>query len=190
MILWQHKTKNTTRANAPQIEISEKQDAILQQIIRRSSSPQSLVLRAKIVRDRSQRPWPGIGGIYYDGLVWPASFRNTAHLHRQGHLPDHQGGVWRPTIIRSANYGLDATRISWWGGQTKDCRQYFAHVSRTFFKRRRTWNHTWADIGSTINDTKTRTNSTSRWKLSSSSVFCGWFEIPDRKTQPTVLSSH
>lgn len=34
----------------PQIEVSDKQDAILQQIIRRPSSPQSLVLRAKIVR--------------------------------------------------------------------------------------------------------------------------------------------
>ena len=34
----------------PQIQVSDKQDAILQQIIRRATSPQSLVLRAKIVR--------------------------------------------------------------------------------------------------------------------------------------------
>ena len=34
----------------PQIEVSDKQDAILQQIIRRATSPQNLVLRAKIVR--------------------------------------------------------------------------------------------------------------------------------------------
>jgi putative transposase len=34
----------------PQLEVSDKQDTILQQIIRRSSSPQNLVLRAKIVR--------------------------------------------------------------------------------------------------------------------------------------------
>ncbi len=34
----------------PQIEISDKQNAILQRIIRRASSPQNLVLRAKIVR--------------------------------------------------------------------------------------------------------------------------------------------
>src|SRR5210317_329751 len=34
----------------PQIKISDKQDTILQQIIRRATSPQNLVLRAKIVR--------------------------------------------------------------------------------------------------------------------------------------------
>lgn len=34
----------------PQIKVSDKQDAILQQIIRRATSPQNLVLRAKIVR--------------------------------------------------------------------------------------------------------------------------------------------
>lgn len=34
----------------PQIEVSDKQDAILQQIIRRATSPQNLVLRARIVR--------------------------------------------------------------------------------------------------------------------------------------------
>ncbi len=34
----------------PQIQVSDKQDSILQQIIRRATSPQSLVLRAKIVR--------------------------------------------------------------------------------------------------------------------------------------------
>lgn len=34
----------------PQTQISDKQDTILQQIIRRATSPQNLVLRAKIVR--------------------------------------------------------------------------------------------------------------------------------------------
>ena len=34
----------------PQIQISDKQDGILQRIIRRASNPQNLVLRAKIVR--------------------------------------------------------------------------------------------------------------------------------------------
>jgi len=34
----------------PQTKVSDKQDAILQQIIRRGTSPQNLVLRAKIVR--------------------------------------------------------------------------------------------------------------------------------------------
>jgi DNA-binding NarL/FixJ family response regulator len=42
------------RANAPQLQVSEKQATILQKLIRRSQSPQSLVTRSKIVLGGAQ----------------------------------------------------------------------------------------------------------------------------------------